>query len=65
MSPRGWRDWKIHVRLHFLLLCATFDQYARRDMTSQNDVFNNSLALFASESQDIRAAAAFATGALL
>jgi len=34
-------------------------------MTLQNDVFNNSLALFASESQDIRAAAAFAAGAFL
>lgn len=39
--------------------------YTRRDMSLQNDVFNDSLALFASESQDIRAAAAFAAGTFI
>ncbi|KAF8303097.1 TIP120-domain-containing protein [Clavulina sp. PMI_390] len=32
------------------------------DMTLQNDVFNNAVALFASPSQEVRAAAAFAAG---
>lgn len=35
---------------------------ANRDMTMQDEVFNNSLALFASDSEEIRAAAAFAVG---
>lgn len=32
------------------------------DMTLQSEVFNNSIALFAAKSQDVRAAAAFAAG---